>query len=378
MSGGDSDKTEEPTDHKLQEAKKKGQVFKSQDIISTLLLLATAGILGATGTWLFWQIAHYTVYIWSLIKDIPTHPITERNNFLDGLHLMIIWIKVLIPLFTAAFIMAILGNIAQIKFIFSTEPMHPKLSKINPIEGFKRIFSVKSLIELFKQVAKLIVISWIVYKIVKGVLPDLSKSIQWSLVDTTSFLKVIVKKIIFNVLIAMAGLSIIDYIFQRKQFMKQMKMSIQELKDEYKDTEGNPQVKAKLKQLMRQAAMGRMMGDVPGASAVITNPTHLAVALRYQQGLDKAPLVVAKGERLLAVQIKVIAEEHSIPIVENVELARALFGACEVGQGIPPELYKATAEVLAYVFKLKKRREQKRKRVQQRAQMRQPKQRRVS
>jgi flagellar biosynthetic protein FlhB len=365
MSGGDSDKTEEPTDHKLQEARKKGQVFKSQDVISTLLLVATAGILSSTGAWLFWQIGHYTVHVWSLIPDIPKHPIGDRNNFLDGLQLVLAF-KVIIPLIAAAFVVAVLGNIAQIKFLFSTEPLHPKLSKINPIEGFKRIFSVRSLVELAKQVAKLTVISWVVYKVIKGEILTLTHAIQWDLYQTTSFIKKMVKKIVSNVLVAMTALSIIDYIFQRQQFMKQMKMSIQELKDEYKDTEGNPQVKGKIKQLMRQAAMGRMMGDVPGASAVITNPTHVAVALRYRQGEDKAPMVVAKGERLLAVQIKVIAEENNVPVLENVELARMLFSASEVGQPIPPDMYKAVAEVLAYVFKLKKRREQKRKRQSQR------------
>ncbi|MDQ7822962.1 MAG: flagellar biosynthesis protein FlhB [Candidatus Eremiobacteraeota bacterium] len=359
--GEDSDKTEEPTEHKLQEAKKKGQVFKSQDITSTLLLLVTAAILGSMGAKLFWSLGDYMRWVWSIIPTIPQNPINERNNFADGLQLLIVFFKNLTPLFAAAFVVAIFGNLAQVKFIFSTEPLQPKLSKISPIEGFKKIFSVKSLIEMFKQIAKLVVIGYIVYKIVKSEIMNLSMAIQWDIYQTTTFLKSVVKRIIMNVLVGMTALSIIDYIIQRQQFMKQMKMSIQELKDEYKDTEGNPQVKGKMKQLMRQASMGRMMGDAAGASAVITNPTHLAVAVRYRQGEDKAPVVVAKGERLIAVQIKVIAEENEIPIVENVELARALFGACEVGSGIPPELYKATAEVLAYVFKLKKKREMKKK-----------------
>ena len=157
----------------------------------------------------------------------------------------------------------------------------------------------------------------------------------------------------------------VDYIFQKKQYMKQMKMSMQELKDEYKDTEGNPQVKGKLRQLMRQASQGRMMEGTAGANAVVTNPTHLAVALRYEQGLDGAPKVVAKGENLIAAQIKVIAEDNDVPVLENVELARALFSACEVGQEIPPDLYKGVAEVLAYVFKLKRKRQMRRKRAAQ-------------
>jgi len=361
MSGGDSDKTEEPTEHKLQEARKKGQVFKSQDIISTLLLLATAGIIGAFGSKIFWSIAAYTKHIYGIIPTIPDMTISQRNNFLDGVQMFSLFLDLMIPLFIMGFFVAIIGNIAQIKFIFSTEPLQPKLSKISPIEGFKKIFSVKSLIELFKQVAKLVVIGWVAYKLVMGEIMNMSRAMQWDLYQVTSYLKKLITRLVSNVLVAMAALSIIDYIFQRQQYMKQMKMSMQELKDEYKDTEGNPQVKGKIKQLMRQAAMGRMMGDVPGASAVITNPTHLAVALRYKQGEDKAPIVVAKGERLLAVQIKVLAEENNVPIIENVELARALFGACEVGKGIPPELYKATAEILAYVFKLKKRKEQKRR-----------------
>jgi len=361
MSGGDSDKTEEPTEHKLQEARKKGQVFKSQDIISTLLLLATAGIIGAFGSKIFWSIASYTKHIYEIIPTLPDVNLAQRNNLQDGIHMFALFLDLMLPLFMMGFVVAIIGNIAQIKFIFSTEPLEPKLSKISPIEGAKKILSVKSLIELFKQVAKLVVIGWVAYKLVKGEILNMSRAMQWDLYQVTTYLKKLITRLVSNVLVAMAALSIIDYIFQRQQFMKQMKMSMQELKDEYKDTEGNPQVKGKLKQLMRQAAMGRMMGDVPGASAVITNPTHLAVALRYRQGEDRAPLVVAKGERLLAVQIKVLAEENNVPVIENVELARALFGACEVGKGIPPELYKATAEILAYVFKLKKRKEQKRR-----------------
>lgn len=358
----DSDKTEEPTDHKLQEGRKKGQVFKSQEIVSTLLLLATAGMLGLVGSWMFWSIGDYAKYIYTLI---PRPDILSRNHFLDGLYLLWVFFKVLVPLLAAAFIMAILGNIAQIKWLFSTEPMKPKMSKISPVEGFKRIFSFRSLMELAKQVVKLLVIGWVSYKVVYNDIWTLTLSVNWNLYQTCHFLKNLCTRIIFYVVLAMGAISIIDYIFQRKQFMKQMKMSIQELKDEYKDTEGNPQVKAKIRQLMRQGAMARMMEDVPKSQAVVTNPTHLAVALRYIQGQDQAPVVVAKGERLIAVQIKVIAEEHDVPIVENVEMAKALFKACEVGQTIPPELYKAVAEVLAYIFKLKKKRQMMRRKRRQ-------------
>ncbi|MBI2252358.1 MAG: flagellar biosynthesis protein FlhB [Armatimonadetes bacterium] len=349
----DSDKTEEPTEHKLQEARKKGQIFKSQDIISTLMLLATSCALLVFGKNIYRLLADFTYSLWRLIPDYKQE---GRPLFADGLLLVVLLAKILLPILLVGFIMAFIANIAQIKFIFSTEPMNPKLSKINPIEGFKRIFSIKSLVELLKQLAKLSVVGWVAYKVVKSEINLFQYAVMWDINQTTHYLKGVIIKIIAYIAAAMAVIAIIDYIFQRHQYLKQMKMSIQELKDEYKDTEGNPQVKAKIRQLMRQGAMARMMEEVPDATAILTNPTHLAVALKYSQGATEAPIVVAKGERLVAVQIKVIAEDHDIPIVENVELAKALFKSCEIGQTIPVELYKAVAEVLAYLIKLKRKR----------------------
>lgn len=360
MSGEDSDKTEEPTDHKLQEARKKGQIFKSQEIISTCMLLATAGVLMACGGFMFGQIASFTRETWTDLMSRAD--LQGRDTPLDFLWITVRFLKILAPLLCAAFFMAVLANIAQIQFLFSTEPLQPKLSKINPIQGFKRIISAKSLMELAKQVAKLTIIGWICYKVVKAALPNLINLVMMDLPFTIGLTRSICVEIIKKVIVGCVVIAAVDYLFQKKQFMKEMKMSMQELKDEYKDTEGNPQVKGKLRQLMRQASQGRMMEGAQGANAVVTNPTHLAVALRYEQGVDEAPLVVAKGENLNAVKIKLIAEDHDVPIVENVELARALFSACEVGQAIPPELYKGVAEVLAYIFKLKRKRQMRRRR----------------
>lgn len=358
--GEDSDKTEEPTEHKLQEARKKGQVFKSQDIIQTALLLTTAGLLYALRGNLTSSIRDFMMWSWNLIT--PTLDLNSRSMFKDGLQVVFVYFKILAPLFAGAFIVAIIANMAQIKFIFTFETMKPKLSKLNPIEGFKRIFSMKSLVELLKQLIKLGAVTYTCIKVVGNRIMMLQFAPMWPLQDTIAFIKGMAVKIVSYVLVVMAVLSVLDYLFQYKQHMKQMKMSIKELKDEYKDTEGNPQVKGKIKQLMRQNAQSRMMGEVGDSSAVVTNPTHLAVAIRYKPGEDAAPKVVAKGKRLVAVQIKLLAEEHDVPILENVELARALFSACEVGAIIPVELYKATAEVLAYVFRLKRKRELMKKR----------------
>lgn len=358
--GEDSDKTEEPTEHKLQEAKKKGQVFKSQDIIQTALLLTTAGLLYALRANLTGSIKDFMMWSWNLIT--PTLDLNSRSMFKDGLQVVYVYFKILGPMFAGAFVMAIVANMAQIQFIFTFETMKPKLSKLNPIEGFKRIFSMKSFVELLKQLIKLGAVTYTCIKVVGNRIMMLQYAPMWPLQDTISFIKGMAVKIVSYVLVVMTVLSVLDYLFQYKQHMKQMKMSIKELKDEYKDTEGNPQVKGKIKQLMRQNAQSRMMGEVGDSSAVVTNPTHLAVAVRYKPGEDAAPKVVAKGKRLVAVQIKLLAEEHDVPILENVELARALFSACEVGAVIPVELYKATAEVLAYVFRLKRKRELMKKR----------------
>ncbi|NDD26856.1 MAG: flagellar biosynthesis protein FlhB [Proteobacteria bacterium] len=363
MSGEDSDKTEEPTEHKLQEARKKGQVFKSQEIVSTCMLLATAGVLMTAGGWMFGEVINFTRARWTNI--IENSDFAGRDLKLDFAWWTFAFLKILGPLLALAFVMAVIANVAQIQFLFSTESIQPKLSKINPIEGFKRIFSAKSLMELAKQLAKLGLIGWIVYKVVRESLPSLVNLIEQDIGYTVTTTRSICIEIIKKVIVGSIVIAAVDYIFQKKQYMKQMKMSMQELKDEYKDTEGNPQVKGKLRQLMRQASQGRMMEGTAGANAVVTNPTHLAVALRYEQGLDGAPKVVAKGENLIAAQIKVIAEDNDVPVLENVELARALFSACEVGQEIPPDLYKGVAEVLAYVFKLKRKRQMRRKRAAQ-------------
>lgn len=352
--GEDSDKTEEPTEHKLQEARKKGQVMKSQEVISTTLLAAITGTMIGCGSFMLGKIRDLAQYIWSLV---PVYDMGSRDLFWDILYIMSNIMMALAPLLVVGFITAIVVNVAQVKFIFSTETLKPSLSKINPIEGFKRIFSMKSLMELVKQLAKLGIVGFICYKVVSQCLPELISAPMQSLLITLGLVGTTVKSLVMKVLIGMIAIAAVDYVFQKKQFMKQMRMSMQEIKDEYKDTEGNPQIKGKMRQLMRQGAQGNMMKEVPNASAVVTNPTHLAVALRYEQGTDPVPIVVAKGEDLLAQQIKLVAEDHEVPIVENVELARALFKACELEGAVPTELYKAVAEVLAYVIKLKRKRE---------------------
>lgn len=356
---GDSDKTEEPTEHKLQEQRKKGQVMKSQEVIQSLGLIASVGALYGAGAFMYYQVRDFWVYAWGLIPDYD--PLT-RSFFHDSMDVILMVMLTLAPLLAAVFLMGIVANVAQIKLLFTVEPLKPALKKINPISGFKNIFSVKSLMELFKQLAKLFIVGWICISIVKGEIAGFAMAPAWDIHTTIGMVGDIVWRIVKSVMLGMVVISAIDYVFQKKQFMKSMKMSFNDLKDEYKETEGNPEVKGKLRQKMQQASQGGMMQEVPNANAVITNPTHLAVAIRYDKDECPVPTVVAKGERLIAQQIKLKAEDSEVPLVENIELARALFGACDVGQAIPTELYKAVAEILAYVMKLKRKKEMRRRR----------------
>jgi flagellar biosynthetic protein FlhB len=355
----DSDKTEDASDHKLQEERKKGNVMKSQDVISTLGMLAACGAMYASGAMMYSNIEKFWLKTWDRIQD-PTNVI-GNSFFWEIVDVISVVCICLAPLMVGCFIMGIIANVAQIKLLFTVEPLKPSLKKINPISGFKQIFSVKSLVELIKQLLKLAVVGWICYSAVSGELEQFKLAPTWDLMRTVSLVGELTLRIVKNVLLGMIVIMGADYFFQKKQFAKQMKMSHKDLKDEYKETEGNPHIKAKIRQKMQQSAQGGMMAEVPNANAVVTNPTHLAIAIKYNKEDCPVPTVVAKGERLIAQAIKLKAEDHDIPVVENVELARALFGACEVGQAIPTELYKAVAEILAYVLKLKKKKEMRRR-----------------
>ena len=221
--------------------------MKSQEVISTLGLLAAVGAMYATGGFMWRTMTSFTKDVWRMIPD----GVLGRPLLPEMIRVMGTVSIALAPLLAAVFIMAIIANVAQIKFLFTFEPLKPSLNKLNPVEGFKRIFSVKSLMELFKQLVKLTVVGWICYSVVSGQLASFAMAPGWELMTTIGLIKAIVLQIVKSVLVGMAALSILDYAFQHKQFMKQMKMSFQELKDEYKETEGNPQVKAKMRQLMQ-------------------------------------------------------------------------------------------------------------------------------
>lgn len=352
--GPGGEKTEQPTSKKLEDARKEGQVAKSQDLASSFTLLG-----------LFIMLKLYTSVMVGQFKDVFDFFYGRMNYFVrlpsyesatraysDALGYALIRILLLIlPFLLMGLVIAFASDIAQVKWKPTRKPLAPKLSKLNPINGVKRIFSVSKLVELLKSVLKIAVMFAIIYN-------ELVDSIY--LLYTVYDIPLIeaVKKagdILINTGLKIAAVFVVvafaDYGFQKWKFMRDMRMTKQEVKEEYKSTEGDPQIKGKIRQRMMQASRRRMMNNLPQADVVITNPTHFAVAIKYDKKVAEAPLVLAKGADYMAQKIKDTAREHNIEIVENKPLARALYANTEVGDEIPPELYVPVAEILAAVYR---------------------------
>ncbi len=353
--GGD-DKTEEPTPRKLEDARKDGQVAKSRELNSAFGLMALFVSLklfvGSMGSEFIALFNTFYNRIPDVIDDSAGgFSIVTCNYFFDYCIYRII--IMCLPLYLIAIVIVVVVSIFQVGWKVSTKPMQPKLSKINPLSGFKRIISKDSLFELAKSIVKVVVIAIVAYLYIRDnfdfifVLYDIPLMQAIGLFGNHAINLGIRISAIFLII------GVVDFIYEKRKFHKNMMMTKQEVKDEYKNTEGNPEAKNKQRQVMRQASMRRMMASVPQADVIITNPTHIAVALQYKPGEFTAPIVVAKGEDHLAERIKKVAAENDVEIVENKPLARMIYMNVEIGDMIPPELYQAVADVLAYVYKIK-------------------------
>lgn len=349
----DQEKNEQATPKRREEARKKGQVAKSQEVASVAVLLsglvffyfASPGMadgLMRLMRWLFSQSGQFDLDFGSI--QLLASIVTTRVLYL------------LLPLFLAVLSVAMIVNCMQVGFVISAEPITPKLSKIDPIKGFQRLFSLRSFIDLVKNLLKIFIISFIVYITIKGELESIFPLMDQNAGGILLYISRVSLKIIFRACLALIILAVLDYAYQRWEFEKSLKMSKQEVKDEHKQSEGDPLTKARVKRLQREMARNRMMANVPKADVVITNPTRLALALQYDQAKMSAPKVIAKGRGLVAEKIKEIAMENGITIVENKPLARVLYKVVGIEQVIPETLYRAVAEVLAYVYNLKAKR----------------------
>jgi len=344
------EKTEQPTPRKRQELKEKGEVAKSKELPSVAVLLAALISLSLFGSFMYNHIQIIMKGAFSL-PSIHNFNIPEFLKFAQNIIGRLIIL--LSPLFAAIFITAILSNIMQVGFILSGESIIPKLSKIDPIKGFGRLFSKQAFMEFIKSLLKLSIVGGIAFLTVKD---EMNNFVLLGDMELNSIFVYILKiffKIFIRCSLAMIILVVIDYAFQRWEFEKRIRMTKQEVKDDFKKSEGDPLIKSRIKSIQMEMARQRMMQAVPEADVVITNPTHLAVALKYDSSTMNAPKLIAKGSRKIAEKIKDVASKHRIPILENKELARNLYSLVEVGQEIPPELYQTVAELLAYIYRLK-------------------------
>jgi len=344
------EKTEEPTAKKRQELKEKGEVSKSKELSSVTVLLAALISLSLFGSFMY-------NHIQIIMKGAFSFPSIHDFNipvFLKFAQNIIGRVIILLsPLFAAIFITAILSNVMQVGFIVSGESITPKLSKIDPIKGFGRLVSKQALMEFIKSLLKLTIVGGVAFLTIKGEMKNFAHLGDMEINSIFVYILKIFFKIFIRCSLAMIILVIIDYAFQRWDFENRIKMTKQEVKDEFKKSEGDPLIKSRIRSIQMEMARKRMMRDVPEADVVITNPTHLAIALKYDSSAMNAPKVIAKGSRKIAQKIKDVASEHGIPILENKELARNLYPLVEVGQEIPPAFYQTVAEVLAYIYRLK-------------------------
>ena len=354
--GPGGEKTEEPTGKKLNDARKEGQVAKSKEIANAFGILALFIILkvyvGTIGT-RFIESFH-VVYgqIPELVKMYNGNlSVASLQVLLRSMMLRLL--TIIAPVLLIGVMVAVICDIVQVKWRPTTKPIKPKFSKLSPVKGFARIFSPNSLVELLKSLLKLVVIGYVVYSYLKGRVGQIFLLYDITLTQAIGLIGEIAIDLGIRIAMVYMVIAFLDFWYQKWKFRQDMKMTKQEVKDEYKNQEGDPQVKAKQKQRMREASMRRMMSQLPEADVVITNPTHYAVAIKYDPEKYDAPYVLAKGEDYLAQKIKDVAREHEIEIVENKPLARMLYANVEIGGLIPPELYQAVAEVLAFVYHLK-------------------------
>jgi flagellar biosynthetic protein FlhB len=347
-----SQKTEEPTPRKLEEARKKGQVASSQEvkhwfaILGALILILAFAPMAAGG------MARSMAGFLTTVHAIPL----DRTSVLELMSSMVgtIALYLLAPLIVLL-LMALAGSFVQHGPLLSAESLKPKLEKISPLKGLKRLFSMKALMEFVKGLLKIVIVGGIATAVILPEFAGLEGFAGLAMPIVLERLWSMAVTLLIAVLAVMTVIAGMDLLYQRFEFNKQQRMTKQEVKDEFKQSEGDPLVKAKLRQIRTERARRRMMAAVPEADVVITNPTHFAVAMAYEPETMAAPTVVAKGADLMALRIRELAREHDVTIVENPPLARALYQAVEIDESIPPEHYKAVAEVISYVFKLRRR-----------------------
>jgi flagellar biosynthetic protein FlhB len=349
--GEGQERTEKATAKRRQEARRKGQVAQSRELSSVMILLTAMVFFYFAGAWMFWNMSEVVGGIYQQLDSLRIEAVSDMSAFAHVVFKKVLFI--LSPLFLAVLVCALGANIGQIGFEMHSEPIRPKLNKFNPISGIKRLVSLKALVELVKSLLKILIVGLVAGAVVKKEMSKFPALMQQEVGDILVYIGGVALEIFFYVCLALIMLAVLDYIYQRWQYEENLKMTKQEVKDERKQDLGDPQVKGRIRKVQLEMAARRMMAAVPDADVVITNPVHLAVALKFDAEQMVAPTVIAKGAGSVAERIKATAREHQVPIVEDKPLAQALHKMVEIGEFIPVELYRAVAEVLAYVYRLK-------------------------
>ncbi|MDP4093814.1 MAG: flagellar biosynthesis protein FlhB [Bacillota bacterium] len=349
---GSGDRTEKATPKKRKEAREKGQVLKSREITSAMLLLAIFVSVRLFGGYIYNEIAVF-------LKNLLTNYANTSNSFTISTVAIVfgqigtVLFKTTAPILGIALITALMVEYAQVGFLFTVKTLGFKFNRINPISGFKRVFSMRSVVELLKSIIKIIIVAFVAYSYIQSETRNILNLMNLDVMSVAIYIGTTALNVAIRICIVLIILAAFDYGYQWWDFEKGLKMTKQEVKEEYKQLEGNPEIKSKIRQKQRQISMRRMLQDVPKADVVITNPTHFAVAVKYDEKVSAAPVVIAKGQDFIAMRIKEVARENNVEIVENRPLARTLYDTVDIGKAIPPELYQAVAEVLAFVYSLK-------------------------
>ena len=346
------EKTEAPTEKRRREAREEGNVSKSPEVNTVFVLLSAV---------IFLRFAFKGIYN-NIIKSIDLSLnylspslyrdmtfTTFQSLFLEQLSIALV---IILPL--AAFVMfwGVFANLIQVGWLLTLKPLKPKFSKINPISGLKNMFAPKKLFDTAKNILKLVIIGTVAYVTINGRLDEMLASINESTGSIVVFMLLLIFDVAIRIIITLLIIAVLDYTYQRYEYEKKLKMTKQQIKDEHKMTEGDPKIKGRIRQLQREMSKRRMMESVPKATVVVTNPTHISIAIQYEQETMDAPVVVAKGADNLALKIRESAKEHNIPLYEDVPLARAMYDKVEPGDVIPQEFFAAVAEIIAYVYKL--------------------------
>lgn len=341
------ERTEQPTSKRRSDARKKGQVFQSRDISTVVPLLGVFWMMSIMIPHIYTTLRNYLIWVIGGIGGDMKEFTFSRLFTVTMLSVL----KCAVPPLLPALLLGILAQGIQTRFNLSFEVIKPKFSNLNPISGFGKLFSLRKLFETIKDVIKITLLFMMLYHIIKKDITAAARMIDMNLLSSAVYMMKMVFELVKKVCMAFAAVAFFDYLFQRWQFEKDLKMTKQEIKDEFKQTEGNPEIKGRIRRIQKQMAMSRMIQKIPEADVIIRNPTHYAVALKYDPEKYGAPVVLAKGQDELALRIVNVGEEHGVFITENKPLAKALYAACKLDREIPAKFYGAVAEILVYIYK---------------------------